>query len=110
MAAGGTSLYLQPATGILKFPEVAWEESGGGASKFEAKPRYQAKFGISASSNRCIPDVAFDSDPYTGVWVYDSNYDPSVGPWWIAGGTSLSAQCWAAIIALADQGRAPNPL
>ena len=106
VAAGGTSLYLNPGTGTLKFPEAAWEESGGGPSKFAAMPGYQSTFGISASTNRCIPDVAFNGDPYSGVWVYDSNYDPSTGPLWIAGGTSLAAQCWAAIIALADQGRA----
>jgi len=105
VAAGGTSLYLNNGTGTLKWPEVAWEGSGGGPSQFEAKPRYQTAFGIPGATRRSIPDVAFISDPDTGVLVYDSNYDPSSGNLWIAGGTSLSAQCWAAIIALADQGR-----
>ncbi len=110
VAVGGTSLYLQPGTGTLKWPEVAWEDSGGGPSQFEAKPRYQTAFGIPGTAKRCIPDVAFAGDPYTGVLVYDSNYDPSSGNVWIVGGTSLSAQCWAAIIALADQGRAAAKL
>ena len=100
VAVGGTSLYLQPGTGALKFPEVAWEESGGGVSQFEAVPGYQIAFGISGA-RRCIPDLAFAGDPYTGVLIYDSNYTPA--GWWIAGGTSLSAQSWAPIIALVDQ-------
>jgi subtilase family serine protease len=106
VAVGGTSLYLNNGTGTLKFPEVAWEDSGGGPSQFEAKPLYQTEFGIPGTLKRSIPDVAFEGDPYTGVLVYDSNYDPSSGNLWLVGGTSLSAQCWAAIIALADQGRA----
>ncbi len=110
VAVGGTSLYLNNGTGTLKFPEVAWEDSGGGPSRFEAKPRYQTAFGIPGTAKRSIPDVAFASDPYTGVLVYDSNYDPSSGNLWIAGGTSLSAQCWGAIVALADQGRAAAQL
>lgn len=109
VAVGGTALYLDVATTpvTLKWPEVAWERSGGGASKFVAKPSYQTAFGVS-SINRCIPDVAFAADSYTGVRVYDSNYDPGTGDWWIVGGTSLSAPCWAAIVALADQLRARN--
>ncbi len=110
VAVGGTSLYLNNGTGALKWPEVAWEDSGGGPSQFEAKPHYQTAFGIPGTARRSIPDVAFAADPYTGVLVYDSNYDPSSGNLWIIGGTSLSAQCWAAIIALADQGRAAAKL
>ncbi len=103
VAVGGTSLYLEPDTGTLKFPEVAWEGSGGGPSKFEAVPKYQKTFGVSGATKRCIPDVAFAGDSYTGVLVYDSNYDPANYVWWVAGGTSLATQCWAAIVALADQ-------
>ena len=55
---------------------------------------------------RCVPDVAFVADPNTGVLVYDSNYDPYATGWWVVGGTSVSAQSWAALIALANQLRA----
>lgn len=104
VAVGGTSLYLKPNAGRLKWPEVAWGGSGGGVSQYEAMPAYQSQFAVGAT-RRSIPDVAFDGDEYTGVEVYDSNYGPPTLTW-VAGGTSLSAQCWAAIIALADQLRA----
>ncbi|MGA2939991.1 MAG: S53 family peptidase [Syntrophobacteraceae bacterium] len=104
VAAGGTALYLQPGTGTLKFPEVAWEGSGGGVSQYEPMPAYQASFGLTGGM-RCVPDVAFLGDPNTGVLVYDS-----VNGWYVVGGTSVSAQCWAAIVALADQLRAAAKL
>jgi hypothetical protein len=52
-----------------------------------------------------MPDVAFDADPNTGVNVYfdDSTFGKTAG-WLTVGGTSLSVQCWAAIMALVDQG------
>jgi hypothetical protein len=55
---------------------------------------------------RTIPDVAFDADPQTGVSVYDSYDDVNGdGPWMKTGGTSMAAPSWAALIAIADQGR-----
>lgn len=107
VAAGGTALYLKPGTGTLKFPEVAWEGSSGGFSQYEAMPAYQKSLSISnPDGRRCVPDVAFVGDPNTGVFVYDSNYDPYATGWWVLGGTSVSAQSWAALIALANQLRA----
>ena len=105
VATGGTALYLQPGTGTLKFPEVAWEGAGGGVSQYEAIPGYQKTFGLTGNY-RCVPDVGFVADPNTGVLVYDSNYDLYATGWWVVGGTSVSAQSWAALIALANQLRA----
>ena len=105
VAVGGTALYLKTNTGTRKFPEVAWEGSGGGVSQYESMPSYQTALGIVASG-RCVPDLGFVADPNTGAMVYDSNYDSSTSGWWIVGGTSLAAPCWAALIALADQVRA----
>ena len=98
VAAGGTTLYLKPNTGVLKFPETAWEGSGGGISQYEFIPSYQAMLGI-GGTNRCIPDVAFAADPNTGVWVYNQG-------WSVVGGTSVAAPCWAAVVALVNQARA----
>ena len=57
------------------------------------------------TTTRTIPDVAMDSDPNTGVAVYDS-YDFPGSPWVKVGGTSLACPLWAGVIAVADQGRA----
>src|SRR5262249_43811100 len=47
-----------------------------------------------------------DADPQTGASVYDS-YDDTDGdgPWMRTGGTSLATPMWAALLAIADQGR-----
>jgi subtilase family serine protease len=48
-----------------------------------------------------VPDVAYDSDPSTGFPIYDSNN----GGWLEVGGTSDAAPQWAALVAIADEGR-----
>src|SRR5205807_737888 len=53
--------------------------------------------------NRASPDVAYDANPNTGFAVYDTY---GQGGWLQVGGTSASAPQWAALIAIADQGRA----
>ena len=102
LAVGGTSLTLQGDGSYGG--ESGWSDGGGGTSTIEAEPAYQA--GVQATGQRTIPDVAIDADPHTGVSVYDSYDDTDgSGPWMKIGGTSLAAPCWAALIAIADQGR-----
>lgn len=115
VAVGGTSLALNSANGYSS--ETTWANSSGaggsGPSVFEPKPAYQTKYGalnggiLSASLSRATPDVSMVADPATGVYVYDSfngaafTSDPN--SWFFEfGGTSLSAQCWAGLIADAD--------
>jgi hypothetical protein len=102
LAVGGTTLYVDGSGDYLS--EVAWSGSGGGQSQFVSEPAYQR----SAVSNgkRVTPDVAFDGDPNTGVEVYQTSSYTGLGSWQIVGGTSLGTPAWAAIIAIADQGRA----
>ena len=69
-----------------------------------AEPGYQRS--VSGSGKRLTPDVAFDGDPNTGVEVYQTSPYTGIGSWQIVGGTSLGTPAWAAIIAIADQGRA----
>jgi hypothetical protein len=102
LAVGGTTLYTGPSGQY--FTEVAWSGSGGGESHFVAEPSYQR--GVQTSGARITPDVAFDGDPDTGVEVYQTSPYTGVGSWQIVGGTSLGTPAWAAIIAIADQGRA----
>jgi hypothetical protein len=58
-------------------------------------------------SQRTSPDVAYNADPYTGVWVYDSYYG---GGWGEYGGTSAGAPQWAGLIAIVNQGRTTGAL
>jgi subtilase family serine protease len=102
VGVGGTTLRLGPAG--LAQGEVAWSGSSGGVSLFEAEPSYQR--GIQATGRRTTPDVAFDADPFTGVAVYSTSPASGRAGWHTVGGTSLGAPAWAAIVALADQGRA----
>jgi hypothetical protein len=54
--------------------------------------------------------VAYDADPNTGFAVYDSFNNGTAAPWELIGGTSAGAPQWAALVAIADQGRALNGL
>jgi subtilase family serine protease len=102
VSVGGTSLSLD-SSGNYK-SESAWSSGGGGPSKYESEPGYQKSYGISLSG-RGTPDVAYDANPGTGFSVYDTvPYGGRTG-WFQVGGTSAGAPQWAALVALADQGR-----
>jgi subtilase family serine protease len=97
VGVGGTTLNLDSSGAVIS--ETAWSGSGGGVSAYEAKPAYQTNYGLTYA-RRAAPDVSYDADPNTGVYVYDSTpYQGSAG-WWIVGGTSAGAPQWAAIQAL----------
>jgi hypothetical protein len=98
-AVGGTTLQLDSNGNRLA--EVAWSGSGGGTSTIEARPGFQA--GFLGGKRRGVPDVAYNADPNTGFYVYDSS---SGGAWWQVGGTSAGAPQWAGMVALVNQGRA----
>jgi len=50
---------------------------------------------------RGTPDISFDANPNTGVFIYDSTpYDGASG-WWIIGGTSVATPSLAGIVNLA---------
>ncbi len=107
LAVGGTSLTI--ATPGAYVGETAWNGSGGGPSQYEAKPSYQSS--TPDAGKRTTPDVAYNADPNTGYYVYDSVRDSSGEAGWFAyGGTSAGAPQWSALIALADQGRAAEGL
>jgi subtilase family serine protease len=104
LSVGGTTLLLGSSGAYQS--ESAWIDSGGGYSKYEPEPSYQAK--IQSTGYKATPDVAFDGDPDTGVQVYvtESTRFGYQGSWMTIGGTSLSSPAWAGIIAITDQGRA----
>lgn len=93
IGVGGTSLNV---VGGVFVSESAWNQSGGGPSRYEPRPAFQAS--VVPSANRGTPDVAAVGDPNTGVAVYDSTplSDGTTG-WAVFGGTSLSTPIAAAI-------------
>jgi hypothetical protein len=109
ISVGGTKLNLDAQGNISS--ESAWSGSGGGISAYESKPDYQKSTVMPISTtHRTNPDVAYDSDPNTGFPVYDTYNNTAAHPWEQFGGTSDAAPQWAALIAIADQGRALNGL
>jgi subtilase family serine protease len=99
LSVGGTTLNLNSSGNYAS--ESGWSGSGGGVSQYESKPAYQY-YVSNGASLRTTPDVAYDANPSTGFYVYDS-YENS--GWLSVGGTSAGAPQWAALIAIADQGR-----
>lgn len=115
LGVGGTSLPPNPQTGDPTRPETAWPGSGGGISSTELEPGYQLRFPIpSTGFRRGSPDVSYFADLNPGVYVSFStpvSGQPFCLPgncWYAAGGTSVGAPQWAALIALADQARGTN--
>jgi subtilase family serine protease len=99
VSSGGTTNRRDAST-FNWIQETAWVFAGGGVSYVEPKPSYQLPIGnLSFTTYRGVPDLSFDADPITGVWVYDTF--PMYGyvyQWWILGGTSVSAPSLAGVI------------
>ncbi len=102
VAVGGTSLALTSTS--ARASETAWSGSNGGVSLYEHEPAFQT--GVQSSGRRATPDVAYDANPNDGFAVYDSVATGGQSGWVCVGGTSAGAPQWAALIAIADQGRA----
>ena len=84
--------------------ETGWSGSGGGVSRFESAA------GLSNPNTANIarhgaPDVSINANPFTGYAVYDSLAYQGHRGWQVIGGTSAGAPQWAALIAIANQGR-----
>jgi subtilase family serine protease len=93
VSAGGTTVRRNPANGNF-VQESPWDSASGGISALEPRPSYQSKLSSTVGNYRGVPDLSFDSNPVTGVWVYDSN----AGGWNIVGGTSVASPSLAGII------------
>ena len=90
ISVGGTTLHVDQWGDYLG--EAAWNGSGGGVSQFES---------VTTRS----PVVAYNADPASGYTIYCS-WGQWRGPWLNVGGTSAGPPQWAALFAIADQGRA----
>ncbi|MES1213837.1 MAG: fibronectin type III domain-containing protein, partial [Singulisphaera sp.] len=95
LAVGGTDLYLTASGAITK--ETAWTPTTSGGQTWSGGGGVSQEF-----SGRKVPDVAYNAG--IGMAVYDT-YGSDHG-WVSIGGTSAGAPQWAALIAIANQGRA----
>jgi hypothetical protein len=101
LAVGGTQLTLNSAGNYQS--ETAWSDSGGGISSYETQPSYQKGVVTQSSTMRTVPDVAYNASSASPYAVYDTS---GYGGWIEVYGTSAGAPQWAALIAIANQGRA----
>ena len=102
LAVGGTTLNTT-ANGTYA-SETGWSDSGGGYSKYDAEPFYQNA--VQHTARRSDPDVAYNADTATGVFVYDTYAIPSgYTGWYSYGGTERQS----AAVGGPDRPRRPGP-
>jgi kumamolisin len=100
VCVGGTGNSRNAVTGVFQ-GNVAWADTGGGTSSYEARPTYQNGIAGIIGARRGVPDIAAVADPRTGVWVHNAAWAGScVGNsgWCIVGGTSAATPVMAAIV------------
>jgi len=98
VAAGGTSISRDSTTGKFLL-ENTWQDAGGGPSLYEPRPHFQDRIAFIVGAARGTPDLSFDANPSTGVWVLDTNlFQGKPGGFFIVGGTSVSSPALAGII------------
>jgi subtilase family serine protease len=102
VSVGGTSLLADNSSGAYG-TETGWSDSTGGLSWYVSEPSYQDA--VQSTGGRASPDVSYDANPNTGFAVYDSVPYEGYSGWQEIGGTSAGAPQWAALIAIANQGR-----
>jgi len=107
-AVGGTTLICPSRIYDKNTNETVWNDgirrnsflaTGGGISAFYAKPRYQT---VAPGNLRCVPDIAFNADPDTGIVLYiNGKLESGIG------GTSMSAPMFAGFLAAQNKTTLP---
>jgi kumamolisin len=102
VSAGGTTISRDPNTGTFLL-ENTWQDVGGGPSQVEPRPPFQNDVAFIVGNARGTPDLSFDANPNTGVWIFGTI--PPLAPlsfngtgWFVVGGTSVSAPSLSGII------------
>jgi hypothetical protein len=101
LSVGGT-VFTKPLGNSGQYQyEDAWSQSAGGVSD-ESEPElvYNSAGQLVTAGPRETPDVAYNATNYS---IYDTWDDSG---WDVSVGTSNGAPQWAALVAIADQGRA----
>jgi hypothetical protein len=101
VGVGGTTLMLDGSNNYMT--ESGWSGSGGGNSVYESQPGYQKGVVSQSGTKRTTPDVAYDGSDGSTFGIFDSW---GYGGWLQVYGTSAGAPQWAALLAIANQGRA----
>jgi len=113
IAAGATSIIRDAKGNFIE--EIAWgtfpadpttkTHSSGGISLYEPRPSFQNIVQRLVGTHRGTPDISFNGNPATGMFIYDSNgSDCPSNNWCISGGTSLASPALAGIINVATGG------
>jgi kumamolisin len=99
VSCGGTTVN-RSSTGAF-VSETGWNETGCGPSAYEPRPTFQSAIASIVGTKRGVSDISFDSNPTTGVYVYDSTAVWGATGWFILGGTSVASPSLAGVINLA---------
>ncbi len=90
---------------------MAWPDAsvpvvtvGGTNLSLDAAGNYAGESQLPGSVQPAI--VSYDADPNSGFAIYDSTPLGGAAGWQVAGGTSAGTPQWAALFAIADEGRA----
>ncbi len=91
-------------------PEAVWNEtggtgllaSGGGASRYYAKPAWQTGMGVPNDGARDVPDISFSAALHDGYQIVIGGSNAAVG------GTSCGTPTMAGIVALLNQYQMQN--
>ena len=115
VSAGGTTVNRDASQNFVS--ESCWGGSGGGVSAYELwqsppsilngmGPWTASQYPFAGQGARQTPDISFNADPASGVWVYDTDEG---GSWYVVGGTSVSSPSLAGIVNSANSklGQAP---
>ena len=105
VSVGGTTVNRDSSGNFLS--ESCWSDSGGGSSSVEAwqsppnilngmGPWSAYQYETFGQGNRSTPDISFNADPASGVWVYDT--DGTCIGFCTVGGTSVGSPAVAGII------------
>ncbi len=104
VSAGGTSVERNQANEHFQ-SEKCWSGSGGGTSAYETYvtsfsggntgPWADFQYPIFGQANRATPDLSFNADPASGVYVYSAY---AFGGWMPVGGTSVASPSLASIV------------
>lgn len=104
ISAGGTTVNRDANENFVS--ESCWSGSGGGVSAYELwqsppsiingmGPWANYQYELFGQTARQTPDLSFNADPASGVWVYDTDEG---GTWYVVGGTSVSSPSLAGIV------------